>query len=295
MVYIENPIIVLGAEGQLGAALLHLLGERAIGLTKAEADFTQPEKIPATLVKYEPSAIFNAAAYTAVDRAEEEEELAHVINAKAPEALAIYAHEEGMPFIHYSTDYVFNGKGKAPWQEIDATAPISAYGRTKLAGEEKVASVGGDHLIFRTSWVYDAGGKNFLNTMLRVGKERESLKIVDDQIGAPTYAEDLARASIACLTQALQKPRFPAGVYHLCNAGEVSWFGFAKAIFQEAAGYGVELAVRNLEPIPTSDYPTPARRPLNSRLDTTKMEKAFGVHVPEWQDGLHRCMESKFG
>lgn len=286
-------IAVLGANGQVGRALAAQLGERAIPLTRAEADLAHPEKLAAILDLHDPDAVINAAAYTAVDKAEEEPKLAHTINADAPQVLAAWCAAKGKPFVHYSTDYVFDGSGEHPWVETDPTAPLNEYGRSKRAGEVAVEEAGGEHLIFRTSWVYDAHGKNFLNTMLRVGAEREELKVVADQHGAPCYAPHLAEASIAALDAAHGMEAFHSGIYHMANAGEVTWHGFAEAIFAEARKAGMPLAVKNVLPIDTSAYPTPAHRPHNSRLNAGKLHNVFGISLPHWQDGLKQAIREK--
>ncbi len=295
---IPEPILILGRTGQVGRALSGLAGVHAIVLGREEADLAHPASLPAALNKLKPGCIINAAAYTAVDRAEEEPELAMTVNAEAPAALAEYAFRHGIPFVHYSTDYVFPGKGKGAYTEKSKTAPINGYGRSKLAGEQNIRKAAKNHknaqwLIFRTSWVYDAAGKNFLNTMLRLGREKETLRVVADQAGAPSYALDIARFSLRALAYAVNKKRFPSGIYHLCNAGETTWHGFAEAIFREASNRGMKLAVRAVRPITTSEYPTLARRPHNSRLSMKKLEQDFGIIVPDWEDALERCMAEK--
>ena len=289
-----SPILIFGANGQVGSALLTLLGNKAIGLTRSQADFSHPEMLQTIAASYHPSAIINACAYTAVDKAESEEELAYTVNATAPEVLAHYAASAHIPFIHYSTDYVFNGSKSTPWDEEDTPAPLSAYGRTKLAGEEKIRACGGKWLNFRTSWVYDESGKNFLNTMLRLGKERETLNIVNDQFGAPTYAPALAEATIKALDYASTLPQFPSGTYHLCGGGGTNWQEFAEEIFVQARIRGIDLEVRNVEGIPTSAYPTPATRPLNSQMNCQKAKELLHIELPLWQESLKTCMERKY-
>lgn len=289
----NNLISIFGANGQIGSALVKLLGDKAIAITRAECDLSSLESIKSVLNKHNPSAIINAAAYTAVDKAESEPEIAQQINAKAPGAMAGFAAGKNIPFIHYSTDYVFDGSSKAPWKEGDKTNPLSTYGHTKLKGELEVASHGGRYLIFRTSWVYDAHGKNFFNTMLRLGAEREELKIVADQVGAPSYAPHLAKATIDALEKATAIPQFPSGIYNMCNSGETSWFGFAQEIFAKAKITGLDLKVNSVLPIATSDYPTPAKRPQNSRMSMNKLNAVFGITMPDWKEGLDECIEEK--
>jgi dTDP-4-dehydrorhamnose reductase len=286
-----DSYVIFGANGQLGSALCALLGERAIPVTTKDADFSNPTTVEAFLksLPSQPRAVINAAAYTLVDKAEEEEEKALTINAKTPGVIARWCAEKKIPFVHYSTDYVFPGTGTAPWKEDDATAPLNAYGRGKLAGEYEVAQAGGNYLIFRTSWVYDGARKNFLTTMLRLGAERASLSVVDDQRGAPTYAPDLAEATLEALNNAMKSDPFPSGVYHLCGNGETSWYGFADTIFAKARAGGMPLALTTLTPIPSSSYPTPAKRPLNSRMDCSRAEGVLGVRLPGWEESLEVC------
>jgi dTDP-4-dehydrorhamnose reductase len=286
-------LLVLGANGQIGSAM-KALHPTALFLDREGADLSKPDMIESLLETHAPDIVINAAAYTQVDNAEAEEKIAFTINAESPSVIAIYCASRDIPFIHFSTDYVFNGSGEKPWKEDDDVGPLSAYGRTKLAGEDRIKQVGGRYLIFRTSWLYDARGKNFLNTMLRLGGEREELKVVSDQMGAPTYVPQLARASLKALGHALRKEEFPSGVYHLCHAGATSWYGFANAIFEQARARGASLKVSKVLPIPSEQYPTPAKRPKNSRLDCTKAYQVLGVELPTWQQGLAECMKDKY-
>jgi len=291
----QRPIVVTGANGQVGRALMALGSDYAdsvVGLSREECDLMEVETLAQKLEALKPGAIINAAAYTAVDKAEEEEPKANLINAQAPAVIAALCRKLEIPFVHYSTDYVFNGAGTEPWTELGMTDPLNAYGRSKYKGEEAIRKYGSKHLIFRTSWVYDGEGKNFLNTMLRLSREREVLKVVDDQIGAPTYAPHLAKATLEALENASNASRFPSGIYHLCGGGETSWMGFAKQIFANAyrLGFG-GLKVQTVDGIPTSEYPTPAMRPENSRLDCTKARQVLGVSLPHWEESLLECME----
>lgn len=287
---LNNPLII-GKGGQLGNAMMDLLPDaNAIGID--DLDLTKIDIIPEVMESYKPSIIFNTAAHTAVDKAEEEEPLAHLINAEAPAVMAAFCKVENIPFIHYSTDYVFDGSGEQAWKEGDEPNPLNAYGRSKLRGEEMVMASGVDTMIFRTSWVYDAHGKNFLNTMLRLGKEREELSIVSDQVGCPTYAPHLAKYSLQAVQNVANSATcFPTGIYHLGGGGEpVSWYDFAKAIFSEYEG---DLSVKSVTRSLTKDYPTPAQRPLNSRLDCSKAKNILGIEMPDWRDGLVECMKEK--
>jgi len=236
-------------------------------------------------------AVINTAAYTAVDLAEKEKDLAWRINAQAPGKIAQWCARHEIPLVHFSTDYVFSGEGNRPWQENDIPSPLNTYGQTKLEGEKSVMDAQGKFLLFRTSWVYDAHGKNFVKTMLQLGQTKETLKVVADQTGAPTYATDLAKGAWSALVRATQMNPFPSGIYHLCNAGETTWYGFAKAIFEGAHQLKIPLYLKTVEPIPSSEYPTPAKRPKNSRLNTSQAETTFAVRLPPWQDSLHTCLQ----
>lgn len=290
----SHKILLLGKNGQLGWELqraLAPLGE-LIALDRHEGgDLAQPDTLWATLKHHRPEVIVNAAAYTAVDKAESEPELALQINARAPGLLAEYAAAQNALLLHYSSDYVFDGSGSAPRDEGAATAPLSVYGRSKLEGEQAIATSGCRHLILRTSWVYAARGGNFAKTMLRLAAEREQLKVIADQIGAPTGADLLADLSAHMLRATLQRPEL-AGLYHAVADGETSWHAYACHVieFARARGVALKVAPEQVLAIPTTDYPTPARRPLNSRLATTKLQQAFGLRLPHWQQGVERML-----
>lgn len=285
-------ILLTGRNGQVGwelARALLPLG-RVHACAHAELDLADAAVVRRTLDEVRPDAIVNAAAYTAVDKAESEPELASAINADAPVLLAQEAKQRGALLIHYSTDYVYDGAKAAPYIETDPTNPLGAYGRSKLAGEAGIRAAGADHLIFRTSWVYAARGANFLRTILRLAAEREELRIVADQVGAPTWARLIAEATAHALRQAMQErssAKFESGVFHLAAAGETSWHGFASAIVAGRGG----LRVQRVTPIVTADYPTPAKRPANSRLDTGAFRARFGLALPDWSDCLQLCLE----
>ncbi|MDN3545602.1 dTDP-4-dehydrorhamnose reductase [Kinneretia asaccharophila] len=290
----SHKILLLGKNGQLGWELqraLAPLGE-LIALDRHEGgDLAQPDTLRATLKHHRPDVIVNAAAYTAVDKAESEPELALQINARAPGLLAEYAAAQNALLLHYSSDYVFDGSGSAPRDEAAATGPLSVYGRSKLEGEQAIAASGCRHLILRTSWVYAARGGNFAKTMLRLAAEREQLKVIADQIGAPTGADLLADLSAHMLRTTLQRPEL-GGLYHAVAAGETSWHAYACHVIEFARARGVSLKVppEQVLAIPTTDYPTPAQRPLNSRLSTTKLQQAFGLRLPPWQQGVERML-----
>ena len=270
-------ILVFGKTGQLARELALLEGVTCLG--RAQVDLSDPVACAEAIGHYAPVAVINAAAYTAGDRAEEEDALAQVVNGAAPAAMAQACAELDIPFVTVSTDYVFDGSGTIPWQPSDAVAPINAYGRSKLAGEEAVAATGGRYAILRTSWVVSAHGHNFVKTMLRLGAERDHLSIVGDQIGAPTPARDIAAACLEMARQ-LRADRGKSGTYHLQGLPEVSWAGVAAEIFVQA---GMTCEVTD---IATSAYPTPAARPLNSRLDCTTLETVFKISQPDWRLGL---------
>ena len=290
-------IVIFGASGQLGCAFRELLPAGAfISLNRDQADFSKPELLSGILERiwnqHHPLWIINAAAYTQVDLAEKEEEKALRINSESPALLARWCASHQIPLIHFSTDYVFDGSGSIPWRENDQVHPLGAYARTKLAGENAITASGCDYLIFRSSWIYDRTGRNFLTTMEKLGTERESLKVVSDQFGAPTYSIDLARAVIQIIEviEIRGETNFDSGVFHLCNRGETSWNGFAQEIFNILEARGAQLKVKSVIPISSSEYPTPAQRPCNSRLDCRKVLESFGVAMPTWEEGLNRCL-----
>ena len=271
------PILVIGRTGQMAVEAGRLDGVRLVG--REAADLSDPGACAEMIRRAAPAAVVNAAAYTAVDRAETDEAAAHTVNAEAPGAMARACADLGIPFVHVSTDYVFDGRGDEPRAPSDPVAPLGAYGRTKLAGEEMVRASGATHAILRTSWVVSAHGANFVKTMLRLGAERDALTVVDDQVGGPTPARDLAAAALA-VAHALRDDPAKGGTHHFAGAPDVSWAGFARAIFERA---GIDCAVTG---IPSSDYPTPAARPLNSRLDCASFEAAFDRPRPDWRAGL---------
>ena len=289
-------ILLLGKNGQVGWELqrsLAPLGE-LIALDRhtvdgLSGDLSDLNALRATIRQVKPDVIVNAAAYTAVDKAESETELADRVNGQASLVMAEEAASLGAWLIHYSTDYVFSGEGLKPWQETDAVAPVNHYGASKLAGEQAITNSGCKHLIFRTSWVYGARGNNFAKTMLRLAKDRETLSVIADQIGAPTGADLIADVTALAIQQVLQRPEL-AGLYHLAAAGEVSWHGYASHVIGFAKANGEELAVTAINPIDTTAYPTPARRPLNSRLNTQKLRANFSLHLPDWQSGVTRML-----
>jgi dTDP-4-dehydrorhamnose reductase len=290
-------VLVTGADGQVGRALVAEFRDTAelIACNRQTLDLSNPEKIRAKLREVNPDVILNAGAYTAVDRAETEGELAMAINGQAPGVLAEEAARSGALLVHYSTDYAFDGSKNGPWVEDDRTNPLSVYGASKLAGEEAIRSIGDRYVIFRTSWVYAPEGKNFVLTMLRLGSERDSLNVVDDQIGAPTTAAELARATQGIAAGILNDNFGPesdwAGTYHMTCGGSISWCGFARAIFERAPELlGGKKPTVN--PIKTSEYPTPAKRPLNSVLSNEKLQQRFGVRLANWQSALDEVLKA---
>ena len=290
-------ILLFGKNGQVGWELqrsLAPLGEViALGTTSQNycGDFTDLAGIANTIRAIEPDVIVNAAAHTAVDKAESEPDLARTINALAPAVLAKESNLLNSLLIHYSTDYVFDGEGDKAWQESDQTDPLSIYGATKLEGEQLIQASGCMHLIFRTSWVYGARGGNFAKTMLRLAKERDSLKVIDDQIGAPTGADLLADVTAHAIRTARQNPSV-SGLYHLVAGGETTWYGYASFVLDYARRAGIDLKVAPdaIQAVPTSAFPTPAKRPHNSRLNTEKLQNTFDLHLPHWQAGVERML-----
>ncbi len=285
-------ILVTGVTGQIGGALLARLPASAVALAadRSMLDLAKPQAIPGTLDRLAPDIIVNAAAYTAVDKAEDEPDLAMRVNAEAPGVIARWAAARGVPLIHFSTDYVFDGSGERPWREDDQPRPLSVYGASKLAGENEVRATGGTFLIVRTSWVYAAVGKNFLRTIARLAHERTELRIVADQIGAPTSAALIGDAVAGMLADGIESLRErcarAGGLVHLVASGETSWHGFACAIVDGLQARGVALAVEQIVPIATEEFPTKARRPRNSRLDLTRLQSVFGLAPPHWEEAL---------
>ncbi len=290
-------ILLFGKGGQVGWELqrsLSVLGAvTALDFDSTEhcGDFSRPESVAETVRALRPDVIVNAAAHTAVDKAESEPELARTLNATTPGLLAEEAARLGGLLVHYSTDYVFDGSGTRPWAEADVPAPLSVYGRTKLEGEQRIQASGARHLILRTSWVYAARGGNFAKTMLRLAQERDRLTVIDDQWGAPTGADLLADATAHAIRQLQQRPE-DAGLYHLVAAGETNWHAYARYVIEQAQRIRPELKItaRDVAAVPTSAFPTPAVRPHNSRLDTRRFQDTFGLVMPHWQAGIARML-----
>ena len=282
-------ILISGHTGQVARELQLALHEHElISLGRQAFDLSRPDSLREIILRERPALVINAAAYTAVDRAEQERELAFAINAEAPGVMADACFELDIPLIHYSTDYVFDGSKATPYREIDTPHPLNVYGASKVAGEQALRISGCEHLILRTSWVYSQHGRNFLLTMQRLLQEREELSVVDDQIGAPTWAGSIASAT-ADLIEKWQHGRHHWGTYHLTCQGETTWFGFASAIAERLRAAGKPCA--RLLPIPSSAYPTPAQRPLNSRLDGERLEQTWQIRLPDWQTALDACLQ----
>jgi len=281
-------VLILGGNGQVGHELQRVYEGRAevVAFDRGGLDLSHPDAAAARVVDIRPDVILNAAAYTAVDRAETDEATARLINADAVAALAGAARRLGSLIVHYSTDYVFDGTKADPYTEDDAPCPLNAYGRSKLAGEQALAASGADHLCLRTSWVYATRGRNFLLTMLRLADERPSLRVVDDQQGAPTWARTIAEATVSLVSSCLPRERRAAlcGLYHLAARGTTTWYGFAHEIMRLRSAGG--LPAPHVEPISSDEYVTPARRPANSRLDVGRIERRFGIALPDWRSAL---------
>jgi dTDP-4-dehydrorhamnose reductase len=298
----QPDILLLGAAGQVGFELHRALqalgtvtpatrdGTLPGGQSCRRADLADAPALTALVHELKPSIIVNAAAYTAVDKAESERELVFRINAEAPGVLAQAATEVGALLVHYSTDYVFDGSSTRPWREDDAVGPLGVYGESKLAGEREVSGSPGAHMVLRTAWVYAARGHNFLKTMLKLGADRDRLRVVDDQHGAPTSARLIAATTLHCLNRWLfanaQDRARMQGVFHLAAASSTTWYGYARAIFEGAVRAGILERAPRIEAIASSDYPTPARRPAHSVLDTAKLAETFSIHLPDWRVGL---------
>jgi dTDP-4-dehydrorhamnose reductase len=292
-------ILLTGSTGQVGWELTRTLMPLGRVVTPGENQFNlaRPESLGAFVNTMRPDVIINAAAYTAVDKAEQEPNLAFAVNAAAPSELAKAARRHNALLVHYSTDYVFDGKKAGAYSEENAPYPINVYGRSKLAGDEAVRASGADYLIFRTSWVFAARGKNFLTTILRLAGEREELRIVADQFGAPTWARLVADVTVLALQQDLARrksSRFDSGTFNLTAAGETSWHGFASAIIKAARERGATLKCRKVVPITSAEYPLPATRPANSRLSGAKLAERYGLEMPGWDCCMHLCLAELF-
>lgn len=294
-----NPqkILLTGINGQVGHALLpKLAAYQLVALSRDELDLSNQAEIRRVVREIKPDLIINPAAYTAVDKAESEPDLAYAINAEAARVLAEEAERLNAALIHFSTDYVYDGTKNAPYVETDATNPMGVYAKSKLAGEDAIRAVGLPHLILRTSWVYGAYGKNFLKTILRLASERDCLRIVADQIGAPTSSESIAKAVFALIEKWQPTQESQSGIYHFTNAGSTSWHGFSCEIINKYNELGLnpklKTQVESIAAITTAEYPTPAARPANSRLDNSKLQQTFEIALPAWQQGLHEIMQS---
>ncbi|GIL16333.1 MAG: NAD(P)-dependent oxidoreductase [Oligoflexia bacterium] len=287
----DQKILVFGKSGQVAQALSTLsIGARAIFLSKDEVNFESPSQIQNVLDQHSPTHIINCSAYTAVDQAEVEQDKARLLNATAPGVIAQWCAAHQAQLIHYSTDYVFDGAGEQFWKETDRPNPLNWYGQTKYEGELAIQNSGCAHIILRISWVYSYVGTNFVKTMLRLGSQKEELSVINDQVGYPTSALDVARATEKILEVNSQRQSPFRGIYHLSGEPKTTWFEFASEIFRQAREMGYPLTVKNIRPIQTSEYPTRARRPLNSRLDSHKIHSDFGIELPDWKVSLHNCL-----
>jgi dTDP-4-dehydrorhamnose reductase len=290
-------VLLTGVTGQVGGALCAPLSKigTVMAADRSILDLSSPDSIEPKLGAMAPDLIINAAAYTAVDDAEDERGLAYCINATAPGILARWASGHNVPIVHFSTDYVFDGSGHQPWREDDPTAPLSFYGSSKLVGEKSVRDAGGNHLIIRTSWVFASKGKNFLRTIARIARQQTQLRVVDDQFGAPTSAHSIAQCVVSLLDSDIvtirQSFERSGGLVHLASREDTSWYGFANAIVKGLSDRGVDLAAKQVIPINSNDFPTKAKRPKNSRLDLSRLADVFGVITPRWQDSLDRELD----
>jgi dTDP-4-dehydrorhamnose reductase len=298
-------VLVFGKNGQVGSSLLELVSELGhdgilpggylaedwVFVGRDEGNFEKPETILKILEAHQPRVVINSAAYTAVDKAETEQDLAMVINGKTPGAIARWCETNRASLVHFSTDYVYPGTGEQPWLETDPTEPLSIYGVSKLEGDHQILASGCHHVILRTSWVYCASGTNFIHSMLKLGADREELKVVNDQIGSPTSAMNLAKAVLEIIDHPGFRDQELGGIYNIADEGFTSRFEFAKEIFERARDLGLKIKVKNVVPISTDSYPTPAKRPLNSRLDQDKIWRDFAWQSPAWQDALEEVLE----
>jgi dTDP-4-dehydrorhamnose reductase len=291
-------LLVTGSNGQVGFELRRSLAPlgRVIALDRARCDLSRPDELRRVVRELRPDVIVNPAAYTAVDKAETEADLAHAINGVAPGVLAEEAKALGSLLVHYSTDYVFDGRKDGAYVESDAVGPQSVYGKSKLAGEQAITASGATALVLRTCWVAGAHGGNFAKTMLKLGRDRDSLRVIADQFGAPTTASLIADVTAQIVSRHWlhgEREVFAAGIYHLAAAGETTWHGYATEVLRGAAARGVELKVdpERIEAIPATAYPLPAARPSNSRLDTSKLRETFDIHLPDWQQGIHLLLD----
>lgn len=292
MTITQSEILILGENGQVASALRSCLsGPRVRAFGRPDIDFTKPETVLDALAATRPRIVINAAAYTNVDQAESDRETCLAVNSATPAAIAQWCAKNEAFLVHFSSDYVYDGAGTFARNEAADPAPLNFYGTSKLAGDQEILASGARAVIFRTSWVYSHIGRNFVNTILRLASEREELRIVDDQVGAPTYAPDIAKSVADLLSQPKNWPAQGGRVFHLCNHGFCSWLDFAKAIVEEAQIRDMPVLTKSLEGIPTSAYPTPARRPLNSRLDLTRARTELGIELPPWRTSLQRCLD----
>lgn len=308
----KPTILLTGKTGQIGAELCRLLPSlgKVVAMDRQQMDLTKPEEVRRAIGEVQPDWIVNAAAYTAVDQAEKEETLARIVNSDAPALMAVEAKKIGAVLVHYSTDYVFDGLKNLPYDESDSTNPLNAYGRMKLVAEQAIRDSGVPHLIFRTAWVYATSGRNFMLTVLRLAAQKEELRVVRDQVGAPTWSREVAAATTEILGQLVNQGREKlatskaSGTYHMTAAGETNWCEFARTILDEAsrtdrsvawiaaASGGCPLIARRVVPITTQEYPTPARRPAYSVLSNARLQQTFGLHLPDWRSQLHAAFQS---
>lgn len=294
----NDLFLITGANGLLGKTMVNLLGDSSLALNRQQLDLASLKNIQSSLDRIigdrQVRAVLNCAAYTRVDQAEENESLAMTVNGEAPGELAAWCADRNIPLVHFSSDYVFSGEGEIPWREDDPTSPINVYGRSKAEGDLQVSQRGRNWLVFRPTWVYGRSGKSFFTSMIDKAKEQTLLRVVYDQVGAPTYADPLCQAVLMGLSRACSMPVFPNGIYHLCHSGETNWYEFCCMIVSAAKRSGLVLKVERIEPVTTESFMAPARRPLNSRLNTEKVYQVLGIRLPDWKIGFEACVQDTF-
>lgn len=286
--------VICGKNGQLSSAFSKLVSHDTVYFSHNEVDFTSLDSVTAAFTKHAPDVIINLCAYTNVEKAEDHKEQAYKANAETPKTLAKYCAQNNVILVHFSTDYVYAGEGNAPQSETTELSPLNIYGLSKLQGENEIVKINCKHLIFRTSWLFDGKSKNFFTTMMSLSMQRQTLSIINDQIGAPTHTYHLAQATLKAVNNAIKTDVFPSGIYNLCSSGEVSWFNYASLIFEKSEEKGCDLLLKCVKSVPSESYKTKAKRPLNSRLDCFKASEILNVKMPSWEEGVTLAMDESF-